>query len=304
MPLNLEMGQHALSSAGKKDDEKKGLVSSLKRAFMRRGNSLKSGSLFSLAVSDKAGQQAASPLQSFSPSEPIPSTARELHVDVMHAAPRHALSGPIGSSVTPSSQTAPNSSALPKMQKNAVRPSSGVVPGVSLASPLYAVSPTAAPNNDSTGRQASIRRGSCINLGATGSLASAPVEPCGTPTDRSGLGSSSSHLPHILGAGNRRHIGSGEVLNGRQHVAEAQRRQLQHQESLGQAGSQPSELLAVSRSLPQGMKRIAWCLKDYEIAARLYKGASSSVYKVGCCGARVHPSSCTCSRGNALCAPW
>ena len=46
------------------------------------------------------------------------------------------------------------------------------------------------------------------------------------------------------------------------------------------AAAAQSKLLAVSPALPSAMSRLVWSLEDYSISRRLYKGSSSSVYKV------------------------
>ncbi|KAG2482250.1 hypothetical protein HYH03_018813 [Edaphochlamys debaryana] len=48
------------------------------------------------------------------------------------------------------------------------------------------------------------------------------------------------------------------------------------------AGSKASVLLAVCPGIPSAMRRPTWCLADYQLGARLYKGEVSSVYKAVC----------------------
>ncbi|KAG2494941.1 hypothetical protein HYH03_006876 [Edaphochlamys debaryana] len=43
-----------------------------------------------------------------------------------------------------------------------------------------------------------------------------------------------------------------------------------------------AKVLTVSPALPAAMRRNVWCLEDYQVSKRLYKGASSSVYKATC----------------------
>ncbi|GFR49803.1 hypothetical protein Agub_g11743 [Astrephomene gubernaculifera] len=43
-----------------------------------------------------------------------------------------------------------------------------------------------------------------------------------------------------------------------------------------------STMLAINPALPGAMRRRDWCLEDYQIIKRLYKGASASVYKATC----------------------
>ncbi len=42
----------------------------------------------------------------------------------------------------------------------------------------------------------------------------------------------------------------------------------------------PTTLLALNAAVPVAMRRRQWCLEDYQVVKRLYKGATSSVYKV------------------------
>ncbi|GFR51057.1 hypothetical protein Agub_g13379 [Astrephomene gubernaculifera] len=43
-----------------------------------------------------------------------------------------------------------------------------------------------------------------------------------------------------------------------------------------------SELLAMCPGAPAAMQRKHWCLEDYDVASRIYKGPSSAVYKAVC----------------------
>ncbi|KAG2452835.1 hypothetical protein HYH02_002181 [Chlamydomonas schloesseri] len=43
-----------------------------------------------------------------------------------------------------------------------------------------------------------------------------------------------------------------------------------------------TELLAQGRNLPAGMRRAHWCLEDYNVTRRLFKGSRTAVYKATC----------------------
>eukprot|EP00955_Chlamydomonas_euryale_P001320 15404-Chlamydomonas_euryale.AAC.5 len=44
----------------------------------------------------------------------------------------------------------------------------------------------------------------------------------------------------------------------------------------------PSTMLALSNTAPPAMARQRWCLADYHLVAKLYKGYASNVYKATC----------------------
>lgn len=65
------------------------------------------------------------------------------------------------------------------------------------------------------------------------------------------------------------------------------------------AGLMQTELLAQGRSLPAGMRRSHWCLEDYIVTRRLFKGSRTAVYKATCkySGAAVALKVGGCVRG-------